>query len=98
MIYSYIMIFRLQKYKCICLHNSGRAYIVGADPSTGHDGDYQALTVWDITNAFNIQLVAVFYENDVPPKVFAYIITKIATIYNKAYVAIQNNRSINCNN
>ena len=48
------MIFRLQKYKCICLHNSGRAYIVGADPSTGHDGDYQALTVWDITNAFNI--------------------------------------------
>lgn len=92
MIFNYIRIFRLQLYKCTCLHNSGRAYVVGADPSTGSDSDYQAMTVWDITDAFNIQLVAVFYQNDVPPKVFAYIITKIASIYNRAYVAIENNR------
>lgn len=56
-------------------------------------GDYQALTVWDITNAFNIELVATFYENDIPPKFFAYIIAKVASIYNRAYVAIENNRS-----
>ena len=92
MIFNYIRIFRKLKYKCICHLNNGRAYVVGADPSTGSDSDYQAMTVWDITDAFNIQLVAVFYQNDVPPKVFAYIITKIASIYNKAYVAIQNNR------
>lgn len=55
-------------------------------------GDYQALTVWDITNAFNIELVATFYENDIPPKFFAYIIAKVASIYNRAYVAIENNR------
>jgi hypothetical protein len=63
----------------------------------GSDSDYQALTVWDITNAFNIELVAVFYENDVPPKIFAYIIAKVASIYNRAFVAIENNRSINGN-
>jgi hypothetical protein len=55
-------------------------------------GDYQAMTVWDITNAFNIELVASFYENDIPPKFFAYIIAKVASLYNRAYVAIENNR------
>ena len=55
------------------------------------------MTVWDITNAFNIELVASFYENDVPPKVFAYIIAKVASIYNRAFVACENNRSFNSN-
>lgn len=68
-----------------------RAYIVGADPSTGSDSDFQALTVWDITNTFDIKMVASFYQNDVPPKVFAYIICKLALIYNNAYVCIENN-------
>lgn len=68
-----------------------RAYIVGADPSTGSDNDYQALTIWDITNTFDIKMVASFYQNDIPPKIFAYIICKLATIYNKAYVAMENN-------
>jgi hypothetical protein len=70
---------------------ANRAYIVGADPSTGSDGDYQAMTVWDITDTYNIELVASFYENDVPPKFFAYILAKVATLYNKAYIAIENN-------
>jgi hypothetical protein len=68
-----------------------KAYIVGADPSTGSDSDYQAMTVWDVTNTFDIELVATFYQNDVPPKVFAYIIAKTASIYNQAFVAIENN-------
>ena len=54
------------------------------------------MTVWDITNAFNIELVASFYENNVPPKVFAYIIAKVASIYNKAFIACENNRSFYC--
>lgn len=70
---------------------ANRAYIIGADPSTGSDSDYQAMTVWDITDTFNIELVASFYENDVPPKFFAYILAKVATLYNKAYIAIENN-------
>lgn len=68
-----------------------RAYVIGADPSTGSDSDYQAMTVWDITNTFDIRMVASFYQNDVPPKVFAYIICKMGTIYNNAYVCMQNN-------
>ena len=59
---------------------ANRAYIIGADPSTGSDSDYQAMTVWDITDTFNIELVASFYENDVPPKFFAYILAKVATL------------------
>lgn len=61
-------------------------------------GDYQALSVWDITDAFNIELVAVFYENDISPKVFAYMLAKVASIYNKAFIAMENNRSIICYN
>ncbi len=68
-----------------------RAYIVGADPSTGSDNDYQGMTVWDITNGLCPELVASFYENDVPPRLFAYIIAKTATLYNRAYVAMENN-------
>lgn len=68
-----------------------RAYIIGADPSTGSDSDYQAMSIWDVTNTFDIKMVASFYQNDIPPKVFAYILCKMGTIYNNAYIAIQNN-------
>lgn len=54
------------------------------------------MTVWDITNTFNIELVASFYQNDVPPKFFAYIIAKTGLLYNNAHVAIENNRRIYC--
>lgn len=68
-----------------------RAYVIGADPSTGSDSDYQAMTIWDITNTFDIKMVASFYQNDIPPNVFAYMICKLGTIYNNAYVCIENN-------
>ena len=67
------------------------AYICGADPSSGTNLDYQAMSIWDITNPLKIELVASFYENDVPPKLFSYIIAKSATLYNKAYVAMESN-------
>lgn len=68
-----------------------RAYIIGVDPSTGTDNDFQALTIWDITNTYDIKMTASFYQNNIPPKIFAYIICKLANIYNMAYVAMQNN-------
>jgi hypothetical protein len=46
------------------------------------------MCVWDITNLYNIELVADFHGNKLPPKFFAYILAKTATIYNKAYIAI----------
>lgn len=69
----------------------GHAYIIGADPSMGTKSDFHALNVFDITNTFNIKQVASYYENDTSPKVFAYIIAKLATLYNNAYVAMENN-------
>lgn len=69
----------------------GHAYIIGADPSLGAESDYHALIVYDITNTYQIKQVAGFYENDTPPKMFAYMIAKTAMLYNNAYVAIENN-------
>jgi hypothetical protein len=67
------------------------AYIIGADPAMGTESDYHAMCIWDITNTFDIKQVASFYQNSVPPKIFAYILTKMALLYNSAYIAIENN-------
>lgn len=69
----------------------GHAYIIGADPSLGAESDYHAMVVYDITNTYQIKQVVGFYENDIPPKMFAYMIAKTAMLYNNAYVAIENN-------
>ena len=69
----------------------GHAYVIGADPSMGTESDYHSLIVYDITNTFNIKQVCGFYRNNIPPKVFSYIIAKIGLLYNNAYVAIENN-------
>jgi len=35
-----------------------------------------------------IKLVASFHKNSIPPKHFAYVIAKTATMYNRAFVAM----------
>jgi hypothetical protein len=67
------------------------AYVIGADPSMGTESDYHSMCVWDITNTYDIRQVASFYENNIPPKVFAYILAKTGYLYNRANVAIENN-------
>lgn len=67
------------------------AYVIGADPAMGTESDYHAMCVWDITNTFDIKQVASFYQNDIPPKIFAYILAKTGILYNHAYIAIENN-------
>lgn len=69
----------------------GHAYIIGADPALGAESDYHAMIVYDITNTYQIKQVVGFYENDIPPKMFAYMLAKTAMLYNNAYVAIENN-------
>lgn len=63
----------------------------GADPSMGLGSDYQAMSVWDVTNTFDIKQVASLYENEIEPRVFAYILVKTAILYNNALIAIENN-------
>ena len=67
------------------------AYVIGADPSMGLGADYQAMVVYDITDTHDIRQVAGFYENDVDPKLFAFMIAKTGLMYNQAYVAMENN-------
>ena len=49
------------------------------------------MVVYDITNTYDIQQVAGFYENDLPPKTFAYMLAKTAILYNNAFIAMENN-------
>lgn len=68
-----------------------RAYIIGADPSEGGSSDYHAMTVWDITNAFKIELVASYKENNVNPNLFAYVLAKTGLLFNYAFIASERN-------
>lgn len=67
------------------------AYVIGADPAMGTESDYHSMCVWDVTNTYDIRQVASFYENDLPPKIFSYILAKTGILYNHAFVAIENN-------
>lgn len=69
----------------------GHAYIIGGDPAMGTKSDFHAMSVFDITNTYHIKQVASYYDNETPPKVFAYMLAKVATLYNNAYIAMENN-------
>lgn len=67
------------------------AYIIGADASLGTKSDYHSMVIYDITNTFDIKQVAGFYENDLPPKTFAFMLAKAGALYNDAFIAMENN-------
>lgn len=69
----------------------GHAYIIGADASLGTKSDYHSMVIYDITNTFDIKQVAGFYENDLPPKTFAFMLAKAGALYNDAFIAMENN-------
>lgn len=85
--------FKKTAIKVFCPPQPGHAYIIGADPSLGTASDYHAMSVFDITNAYDIRQVASFYENEIPAKLFAYMLAKVGALYNGAFVAIENNGS-----
>jgi hypothetical protein len=68
----------------------GHEYIIGADcaEGVGKDGDNSCFQIID---AANMEQVAEFYSNLVPPNVFAQIINQIGIYYNTATVVIENN-------
>jgi len=68
----------------------GHEYIIGVDcaEGVGADGDYNCFQVLD---AANLEQVAEFYSNTVPPNVFAQIVYQIGIYYNMALVAVENN-------
>ena len=68
----------------------GNEYIIGADcaEGVGSEGDNSCFQIID---AINLEQVAEFYSNLVPPNMFAQILNQIGVYYNSATVIIENN-------
>jgi hypothetical protein len=68
----------------------GHEYIIGADcaEGVGKEGDNSCFQIID---AANMEQVAEFYSNLVPPNVFARILHQIGIYYNTATVVVENN-------
>ncbi len=68
----------------------GREYILAADVAegVGEDGDFSAFHVIDVRDC---EQVAEFYSNQVPPHLFAHIISQIGIYYNTAHCIVESN-------
>lgn len=68
----------------------GHEYIIGADcaEGVGKDGDNSCFEVID---AANMEQVAEFYSNTVPPSTFAGILNQMGIYYNTATLVVENN-------
>lgn len=68
----------------------GHEYIIGVDcaEGVGKDGDNSCFEVIDVAN---MEQVAEFYSNTVPPSTFASILNQIGIYYNTATLVVENN-------
>jgi hypothetical protein len=68
----------------------GHHYLMMVDVSKGRGQDYSTFNVIDITNG-KFEQVATYRDNKISPLIFPDIIVKIAKMYNKAMILIENN-------
>ena len=68
----------------------GYEYIIGVDSAegVGEDGDNSA---FQVLNMQNMEQVAEFSSNRVPPNLFSNVIQQIGILYNNALVVVENN-------
>lgn len=68
----------------------GREYILAADVAdgVGEDGDFSAFHIIDVRDC---EQVAEFYSNQVPPHIFAHIISQMGIYYNTAHCIVESN-------
>ena len=68
----------------------GHEYIIGGDcaEGVGSEGDNSCFQIID---AVNLEQVAEFYSNLVPPNMYAQILNQIGVYYNTATIIIENN-------
>ena len=66
-------------------------YVLGADPSDGCGIDFSTICILDITTINNINQVASYNSNTISTDEFAYIIAKLGSMYNEAYVMCEAN-------
>ena len=68
----------------------GHTYIMTVDVSKGRGQDYSTFCVFDVTNDAFEQVVT-FRDNMISPLLFPDIIVKVANLYNKALIVVENN-------
>lgn len=70
----------------------GHEYTIGVDTAEGmgDEADSSCIQIFDNTN---LEQVAEFYSNSIPPYQFAQVINEIAIYYNHALVIVENNGS-----
>lgn len=70
--------------------HSQHSYIMTVDVSRGADLDYSTFTVLDVS-VMPYEVVCVYRDNTVNPQVYPEVISRIATLYNQAFVLIEIN-------
>lgn len=71
---------------------AGKTYVMVVDTSEGVGGDYSAFTVIDVTE-LPYTVVAKFRNNSISPLLYPTIIHSVASVYNKAFMLLEINRS-----
>lgn len=69
----------------------GRTYVVGADVGEGIGSDYSVALVMDITEVDNIRIVASYANNKISTPEFSYLLVKLASSYNRAFISCECN-------
>lgn len=68
-----------------------RTYIIGADIGDGVGKDFSVFYVLDITEFRKISIVCSFRSNTISTIDLSYLISKVAELYNKPYIALERN-------
>jgi hypothetical protein len=71
--------------------NIERTYAASGDVAEGNGGDSSVLYVWDITDTSEIKMCAKFSSDKVSLNEFAYITSKILSLYGKPYYICERN-------
>lgn len=71
---------------------NNRNYIVTVDPSEGLGKDYTGIHVWDVSDSYRREQVAVFYNNSLSITEAPYVIKEICKLYNMPLVIMENNK------
>ena len=71
--------------------NAQKTYLASGDVSEGVGGDASVLYIWDVSDLGNIIQCAKFDSNQVSPIEFAFITTKILSLYNNPYYICERN-------
>jgi hypothetical protein len=71
--------------------DAAKTYLASGDCSEGIGGDESVLYIWDITNLSDIKMCAKFSSNTVSIIEFAFITSKILSLYNNPYYICERN-------